>query len=91
MQPQVKRELMLKVLEAIRHVVTRQEFNRITVKKTGSYQGGATATVVDLAFDGDDNYMALDDRRVLNLANTKDRLRLAMKLVDEVTSTVLKV
>jgi len=84
-----QKSLLYAVLGAVKEVASQKRFaQHMRVEKAGRYRSGWSANVADLFFDRqENNYMAVSDDGILDFPATKHRLRLAMDLLDAVSST----
>lgn len=78
-------DLLRGVLKVIRAAAEQDRFRQVRVRKVGHYRGGEYSAVADLDWGdgpGDTSYLATESSGRLDWERTKQRIRLAMDLVD---------
>ena len=75
--------LLHRVRSKINDAAKSETFKAMKVNKSGRYRGGNHSAVVDITFDdSDQTYIAVNQGGTIDMPRTKERLGLAMKLVD---------
>ena len=75
----VRAPLMYIVLERLTYIA--EELDGVEIMKAGRFNGGKSAAVAEITFNGEENYLALTDEGIVDMVTTMERLNSAMELV----------